>query len=149
LVFTIIAGITIGLVFYQLNYNTTGMQDRAGFLFFLIFFFSLTSISSLSQFVTERSMFVRERRDGYYTILPFLVSKFLTDMLPLRVIPPLIFGSITYWMVGLRSDPFRFCSFLTVTILVNVVATSACLAISSLAVMCSSSGSAQSALFSV
>jgi hypothetical protein len=35
-------------VFYQISDNLSGSQDRAGFLFFLVFFFTLLSLNSLN-----------------------------------------------------------------------------------------------------
>jgi len=129
--FTILSAIILGGVFYQLNNEISGSQDRVGFFFFfLVFFFSLLSLNSLSLFLAERRLFIREQGSLFYSTIPFLVSKLLCDMLPLRVIPPLIFGSISYWMIGLQSDPLRFVTFLVILVLVNVVATSACFAIS-------------------
>ncbi len=75
-------------------------------------------------------MFVKESCALFYSAGPFLVSKILVDIFPLRIVPPLLFGCITYWMIGLQSDPFHFVTFLVIVVLVNVTAVSACFAIS-------------------
>lgn len=52
------------------------------------------------------------------------------DIIPLRVIPPLILGLIVYHMIGLRADSLvYFAKFLLVLVLFNLTAASACLTI--------------------
>ena len=58
------------------------------------------------------------------------------DVLPLRVIPPLIMGIIIYPMVGLVSDRPEFYSFLFVLVLFNLTTASLCLLIG---ILCSDS----------
>lgn len=129
--FTIIAGVALGTIFFNLTNDIGGVQDRTGFLFFMIFFFSLTSLSSLSHFIADRVLFIRERTDQYYTTLPYVISKLVSDLLPLRIIPPMIFGSISYYMIGLQNDPFNFTTFVVIVVLVNTDATASCFFISS------------------
>lgn len=43
-VFTVAVAVVLGVVFWKVQHNLGGVQDRAGFLFFIIFFFSLTSL---------------------------------------------------------------------------------------------------------
>ena len=58
-------------------------------------------------------------------------KKLLFDMIPLRVIPPLILGLIVYPLMGLRSDaPIYFLRFLTALVMFNLTAASIALAIS-------------------
>jgi len=61
-----------------------------------------------------------------------MFSKVVCDIFPLRVLPPIIFGSICYWLIGLQSDPQRFVTFIVILMMVNVVTSCACFAISSL-----------------
>src|SRR5205823_1349148 len=96
LAFTIFAALLLGVVFIGLDMGLGGTQDRTGFLYFIIFFFALTSIASLPHLVQDKRLFLRERDGQFYTTLPYLLSKILCDLLPLRVIPPLLFGSIVY-----------------------------------------------------
>lgn len=66
-----------------------------------------------------------------YQTSAYFVSKTLCDIIPMRIIPPIILGSIIYWMVGLHSGIFHFLYFLEVLILVSLSAGSLCLAIGS------------------
>jgi hypothetical protein len=62
-----------------------------------------------------------ERDGGYYTSLPYLLSQVFCDLLPMRVLPPLLFGAICYFMIGLNPDPYRFVFCLVTLVLINVV----------------------------
>jgi len=127
---TVFVALFLGGVFFQLNSYLDGTQNRTGVLFFMTIFFSLVSMSSLGILVSERVIFLRERDAQFYTPLPYFLSQLTCDMLPLRVLPPLLFGAISYWMMGLHNDMLRFGLFLLILILVNVVATAACFLIS-------------------
>jgi len=124
--FSIIAASAMGALFFGLDHTFGGTQDRAGFLFFIIFLFALTGLSLLARHVEERDRFLTERDAGYYNTMPYMMSKIVSDIFPLRVMPPLIFGGITYWMVGLQSDPSRFMTFMVILVLTNVVVSCAC-----------------------
>jgi len=130
--FSVVSAVVLGLVFYQVNDKLSGAQDRAGFLFFLIFFYSLLGLNSLPLFLAERRLYMHEQGSLFYSTFPFLMSRVLCDMFPLRIIPSAIFGTIAYWMIGLRADPIRYVTFLVLVILVNMVSTSACFVICSL-----------------
>lgn len=78
-------------------------------------------------------MFLREKTGNYYTTASYFMSQFLCDILPLRVVPPIIFSCISYWMIGLRSDAAAFLNFTFILIITNTVAVSLCLMISSAA----------------
>jgi ABC-type multidrug transport system permease subunit len=54
------------------------------------------------------------------------------DMLPLRVVPPLLLGSIAYYMIGLYPPVENFFKFLLVLVLFNLTASSLCLVIAAI-----------------
>ena len=64
--------------------------------------------------------------------MPYFLSKIVCDLLPLRVLPPAIFGGITYYLLGLHDDPDRFTFFIFAVIVINVTATMVCYAVSTL-----------------
>jgi ABC-type multidrug transport system ATPase subunit len=128
----ITAGCVMGFIYYGVKSTFFGVLDRAGFMYFTIFFFSLIAVTSVETFVANRLVFLREKNDRFYTTLPYVLSKLLTDVLPVRVLPPVLFSAIVYWLVGLRNDAFAFATFTFGIVLVNVVATAACFAASSI-----------------
>ena len=74
------------------------------FLFnFIVLFFSLLGMSSIGVLVQERQVFARERANGFYDTFVYALAKVIVcDVLPMRVLPPLFFGSIMYAQVGLN-----------------------------------------------
>lgn len=80
------------------------IQDRLGLLFFIsIFWGVLPSFNAVFAFPQERAIFVKERSSGMYTLSSYFMSRVVAD-LPMELILPTIFITITYWMCGLKSD---------------------------------------------
>ena len=127
---TALVGLLLGMTYRNVDTGIPGSQNRMGVLFFMVLYFSLVSMSSIGSFVSELDLFYRERSRGYYTATDFFLTRLLTDVVPFRILPPLFFGSISYWLIGLQPDLVRFTSFLTVLVLTNVVAMSICFAYS-------------------
>jgi ABC-type multidrug transport system ATPase subunit len=125
----ILAGL-LGTIYWHVRNDITGIQDRAGVLFFLISLLSFGSMSSIDIFFQERVLFLRERANGMYRTSAYFVAKTLCDVVPMRVIPPIILGTIVYFMVGLHPSLNAFFYFLLILILISLVASSMCLAIS-------------------
>src|SRR5690349_2283688 len=78
-------------------------------------------------FSAERILFVRERANGYYSPITYFVAKVLFDIIPLRVVPPILLGLVVYHMVGLVLGIGHFAKFLLVLVIFNLTAASICL----------------------
>lgn len=119
-----------GILFWQVSNDLAGFQNRLGFFFFVCALFGFSCLSSLQVFSTERAIFVRERANRYYSPVTYFLAKLIFDVVPLRVIPPLLLGLIVYPMIGLRAENSLFIlKFLLVLVLFNLTAASVCLAI--------------------
>ncbi|KAI8917509.1 hypothetical protein DFJ77DRAFT_456678 [Powellomyces hirtus] len=128
---SILVAVALGFLYWHLDLTISGFQNRMGVLFFICAVFGFGCLSSMMVFGGERVVFVRERAGGYYSPAVYFLSKVLFDLIPLRTIPPLLLGLISYHMMGLRSDDFTFfVKFLLVLVLFNLAAASACLMIS-------------------
>lgn len=118
----------IGLImalFYKGIPNKTGFaltQDRVNVLFFLCTneFFSSTG-NAVFLFSFERGVFLREYRNGYYSLLPYFVSKSLLEI-PLALIAPFISVSIMYPIVGLKRQWGAYAGILFSAQLISMVA---------------------------
>ncbi len=64
------------------------------------------------------------RANGYYAPATYFLSKVLFDVIPLRVIPPFILGSIVYGLAGLVPDVSSFWKFILTLVLFNLAASS-------------------------
>jgi len=67
---------------------------------------------------------MRERSNGYYSSFTYFSSKILFDILPLRLVPPVMFGAIVYWLAGLVPTVPSFWKFLLTLVLFNLTTAS-------------------------
>ncbi|KAG4430218.1 hypothetical protein IFR05_014304 [Cadophora sp. M221] len=123
----ILLAVLSGFLFYGLTDDIPGFQNRLGLFFFILALFGFSTLSSLTVFATERMLFVRERANGYYSPITYFAAKVLFDVVPLRIIPPIIMGSIIYPMTGLVPDWSHFLKFILVLVLFNLAAAGICL----------------------
>ena len=59
-----------------------------------------------------------------------LAKALVCDVLPLRVLPPIIFGTVVYDMVGFSQHTNAFENFIMILVLVNVASSSFCMLLS-------------------
>jgi len=123
----ILLAVLAGFLFYGLTDDIPGFQNRLGLFFFLLALFGFSTLSSLNVFATERLVFVRERANGYYSPITYFTAKVIFDIVPLRIIPPIIMGSIVYPMTGLQAEWPSFFKFMLVLVLFNLAAAAICL----------------------
>lgn len=123
----IVLAVLSGYLFYGLTDDIPGFQNRLGLFFFLLALFGFSTLTSLNVFASERLLFVRERANGYYSPITYFAAKLLFDIIPLRIIPPLLMGAIIYPMTGLVPDAAHFFRFILVLVLFNLAAASICL----------------------
>ncbi|PPQ74040.1 hypothetical protein CVT24_012342 [Panaeolus cyanescens] len=116
--------IICGLFFHNVTNDIAGFQNRLGFFFFTLALFGFSCLSSLGLFANERILFMRERSNGYYSSFTYFSSKILFDILPLRLIPPLMFGGIAYGLVGLVPTVVGFWKFMLTLVLFNLTTAS-------------------------
>ncbi|CAI6080573.1 hypothetical protein V2G26_011909 [Clonostachys chloroleuca] len=123
----IVLAVFSGYLFYGLTDDIPGFQNRLGLFFFLLALFGFSTLTSLNVFASERLLFVRERANGYYAPATYFAAKVLFDIIPLRIIPPILMGSIVYPMTGLVADSDHFFKFMLVLVLFNLAAAAICL----------------------
>lgn len=118
----IVLAVFIGFLYYGLMDDMAGFQNRLGFFFFLLALFGFSTLTSLTVFAPERLLFVRERAKGYYRPIAYYLAKVVFDIVPLRLIPPLIMGAIVYPMTGLVPAWAEFFKYLLFIVLFNLAA---------------------------
>lgn len=98
------------------------VQDRVSVLFFICTneFFSSTG-NAVYLFSFERAVFLREYRNGYYSLLPYFISKSLLEI-PLALIAPFISVSIIYPIVGLKPEWYAYAGIVISSQMVSMVA---------------------------
>jgi len=131
----IFVGLLLGYLYWDVSFDLQhgGMQNRMGCLFFLCTLLSFAAITSIDLFFSERLLFLRERANGCYRTSAYFLSKAVSDLIPMRLIPPLILGAIVYFMIGFQPKTDKFLIFLYTLVILSMTATSMCFLISSLA----------------
>ncbi|KAL8934080.1 MAG: hypothetical protein Q9211_005416 [Gyalolechia sp. 1 TL-2023] len=123
----ILLAVLSGFLFYGLTDDIKGFQNRLGLFFFVLALFGFSTLTSLTVFSSERLLFVRERANGYYAPITYFAAKVVFDIVPLRLIPPIIMGAIVYPMTGLVPDWPEFLKFILILVLFNLAAAAICL----------------------
>lgn len=119
---SIALGIICSYLYYHVANDISGFQNRLGLFFFLLSLFGFSTLTTLSLFSTERLVFLRERANGYYHPFAYYAAKVLLDVIPLRVIPPVVLGLIVYPLVGLNLEDKAPLKFLLILVLFNLSA---------------------------
>lgn len=123
----ILLAVLSGFLFYGLTDDIKGFQNRLGLFFFILALFGFSTLTSLTVFSSERLLFVRERANGYYSPITYFAAKVVFDIVPLRLIPPIIMGAVVYPMSGLNPEWHSFLKFILILILFNLAAAAICL----------------------
>jgi len=123
--FSIYFALLLGVMYYDLDMRSlSSIQNRLGAFMLMAVFVSFTSLSALPLFWLERPLYVHERSNRFYSTSAYFVSKIFSDILPIRVIPTLILGLVSYAMLGLRNGGTHLIDFLLTLVLISSTAAS-------------------------
>lgn len=123
----VVLAVFLGFLFFGLTDDIPGFQNRLGLVFFVLALFGFSALTIVTVFAPERLLFTRERAKGYYSPLPYFASKVFFDIVPLRLIPPIILAVIVYPMTGLIPAWPQFLKFVLFLVLFNLAAAAVCL----------------------
>lgn len=118
----IVLAVFLGFLFYGLTDDIKGFQNRLGLFLFVLSLFGFSSLTILTVFAPERLLFTRERAKGYYSPPSYFAAKVIFDIIPLRLLPPMILGIIVYPMTGLIPAWPNFLKFVLFLVLFNLAA---------------------------
>lgn len=105
-------GLVTGLLYFQLGNTESSVPDTSSFLFFAMTYWVFDSMfNALMAFPTERDVILKERASGSYRLSAYFLAK-TTSEAPTRLILPLIYTIISFWMSGVNG---KFTVFLGVT----------------------------------
>ncbi|XP_006806132.1 broad substrate specificity ATP-binding cassette transporter ABCG2-like [Neolamprologus brichardi] len=127
---TIFLALIVGALFFNVQNDSSGIQNRTGALFFVVVNQCFSSLSAAELFITERKIFTHEYISGYYRVSVYFLCKILSDIVTLRTIPAIAFTCVAYFMVGLKPTAGAFFVFMLTVALCAYTATSMALAIS-------------------
>ncbi|CAL0299728.1 unnamed protein product [Lupinus luteus] len=84
------------------------VQDQIGLLFFFSIFWGFFPLfNAIFVFPLERPMLKKEKSSGMYHLSSYYVARTIGD-LPMELVLPTIFVTITYWMGGLKPSLVTF-----------------------------------------
>ncbi|KAH0124376.1 putative ABC transporter, partial [Aureobasidium melanogenum] len=99
--------IMMGTVWLRLSTIQKDIQSFVNALFFGSAFLSFMAVAYVPAFLEDRAIFVKERANGLYGPLSFVVSNFFIG-LPFLFLISILFASVTYWLINFRPDADAF-----------------------------------------
>ena len=108
---TIVISIIVGLIYLRLGNTQTDVQNRMGAVFLMIMNQSMGSMfGTLSMFAVEVPIYLREHQSRLYSSYAYYLARSLAEI-PMQVLWPFLFVSITYWMIGLNDNGAKYIEF--------------------------------------
>ncbi|XP_028585297.2 broad substrate specificity ATP-binding cassette transporter ABCG2-like isoform X1 [Podarcis muralis] len=99
----------VGLIYYQIpDTLPEALQNRLGAFFFMVLTQIFGNLSAVELFIYDRKLFIHESARGYYRTSAYFLAKVFADLVPNRILPVLLFSSISYFMMGLKYDAESF-----------------------------------------
>ncbi|KAL5986965.1 ABC transporter G member 9 [Asimina triloba] len=96
----IVVAVLAGLLWWQST--VSHLQDQIGLLFFYSGFWGFFPVfQAIFTFPQERAMLIKERSSGMYRLSSYFMARLAGDM-PMELVLPTVFVTITYWMGGLK-----------------------------------------------
>ncbi|KAK9276878.1 hypothetical protein L1049_006415 [Liquidambar formosana] len=97
--------------------DTSHIQDQVGLLFFFSIFWGFFPLfNAIFTFPQERPMLIKERSSGMYRLSSYYFARMAGD-LPMELVLPTAFVTVTYWMGGLKPSPITFVLTLSIMLL--------------------------------
>ncbi|KAL6754353.1 ABC-2 type transporter-domain-containing protein [Haematococcus lacustris] len=100
----LVTGVVVGVIFLHQPFTLSGVQNRAGVLFFSLALTGFTALSVFDGLMLDRALVTREARAGHYHPAAYLVGRLALDALLLRAVPATLFTLVLYPLAGLKTD---------------------------------------------
>ena len=104
---SIIVGLLIGTLFWQMGLDQLGGTNRISLMFFCITFTAMGAVASLPQVVEERRIFYHQRASHFFRTISYFLSSLVMDI-PLSFLEGIIFTTLVFWMTGLYNSQYNY-----------------------------------------
>ncbi|GAA6011592.1 hypothetical protein JCM11491_004698 [Sporobolomyces phaffii] len=104
-------GLLLATIWIHLGYSADKINDRLSVSFFAVAFLGFMSVAGIPSFLEERSVFVRERRNGLYGSGVYVLAQSMVSI-PFLFLCSLVFALIIYWSIGMNPGATHFFRFL-------------------------------------
>lgn len=129
----VLVALFMGSVFFQVQSDIAGFQNKAGSISFLLYFFALGGLSTSQTVTREWPLLWAEYHAGLYGVITYTVTRLLLELMLLRVLPAVAFSGIFYAMMGLKREALPFLRFLLAAALASADSALLCAAIAACA----------------
>ena len=119
-----ILALVVGSLYLDVATDLNGFQNLFGALFFVSIQMLFGNVPAIQAFITGRNIFLHESANGFYRVSAYFVATVFCDLLPLRTVPSLVFGTIFYWIIGLKFNLKLFAFFHLTNIVTTMCACS-------------------------
>ena len=110
-----VMALVYGWIFFKLGTDEAGIRSREGAIYIAVYQSYLMLMLEVYRLSVDIRLFDMERSDGVIGVPAFLLGRRMAKVLEDLPIP-IIFSSMFYFMVGLRSDAASFSIFLAVSV---------------------------------
>jgi len=129
----LLVALFMGGVFFEVQSDIAGFQNKAGSLSFMLSFFAFGGLSTSQSVTREWPLLWAEYHQGLYGAVTYTVTRLLLELTLLRVLPAIAFSAIFYPMMGLKRELAAFTRFLFAAALASADSALLCAAISACA----------------
>lgn len=99
--------IMMGTVWLRLSSHQSNIQPFINAIFFGSAFMSFMAVAYIPAFLEDRAIFVKERANGIYGPLEFMVVNLIVGF-PFLFIICVLFSIVTYWLIGFQATSEAF-----------------------------------------
>jgi len=117
LVNSMLMGLLLGMVYFQQDESYKAVQNKMGVAFIVTINQCISATFGVVQEVPrDFAVFMREYLAGANRVSAYFLARTLSEI-PFQVLFPAVFGTIVYWMVGLRPDFDAYLTFVIILVL--------------------------------